>query len=84
MLILTRRVTESVTIGIDVRVVVLGVRGHKCALGLRRRKRFRYTGKRQSIKSSANTALLVSRSHATKSLASNPAGPPAASSRFAT
>jgi len=34
MLILTRRVTESVTIGIDVRVVVLGVRGTQVRLGI--------------------------------------------------
>ena len=34
MLILTRRIGESVSIGADIKVVVLGVKGRQCRIGI--------------------------------------------------
>jgi len=53
MLILTRRVTESMRIGDDITVVVLGVKGRQVRIGIEAPKEWRSTGKRSSRRLSA-------------------------------
>jgi carbon storage regulator CsrA len=54
MLVLTHRVTEAVTIGPDITVVVLGVTGKQVRLGIdapKSRRTSRFTAKRSPIRS---------------------------------
>ena len=55
MLILTRRVGETVMIGNDVTVTVLGVKGNQVASASMRRATWPFTAKKFSSASSANT-----------------------------
>ena len=48
MLILTRRVGESLIIGDDVNVTVLGVKGNQVRLGVNAPKEIRCTGRRST------------------------------------
>ena len=51
MLILTRRPNESLMVGDDVKVTVLGIKGNQVRVGISAPGMFRYTGKRSTRKS---------------------------------
>ncbi|ETN91765.1 Carbon storage regulator [Gammaproteobacteria bacterium MOLA455] len=51
MLILTRRVGETLVIGDDVTVTVLGVRGNQVRLGVNARKKWPFTVKKSTRES---------------------------------
>ncbi len=55
MLILTRRVGESIKVGQDITVTVLGVRGTQVRVGISAPKEFPFTAKKSLNASSKNT-----------------------------
>jgi hypothetical protein len=62
MLILTRRVGETVMIGNDITVTVLGVKGNKSESASTRRRKLPCTAKRSTNVSSAKSRLPVAQS----------------------
>ena len=57
MLILTRRVGETLMVGDDITVTVLGVKGNQVRIGVNARKKSRYTVKKSTSGFSRKKAL---------------------------